>query len=255
MIHQAANDNNKKYSFKSSLPKWQITLTFILLIFGVLLTAQFYTHIAVSNSLEMQNAEDLSMIILNLNQNRDSLLNELITIRHEYDSIEEKAHSGISLSATLDNQIKQLQVFSGAVAVYGPGVSISITGDSNIIYLDIIDLINELYATGAEAVSINDHRIQYNTIIKEAYNNNGVLIMTVDGQELLSPIVVKAIGDPETLEKGLTFTGGIIDLFNIRFQVYPIVKKEEKIIIQPAPNKPMEHIKKSTVLLPPIKTQ
>jgi uncharacterized protein YlxW (UPF0749 family) len=53
---------------------------------------------------------------------------------------------------------------------------------------------------------------------------------TVDGERLYYPIVIEAIGDANTLEKGLTFTGGIIDNLN-SFSIYPQIEQKQEVVI------------------------
>ena len=219
---------------KTTNHTWPIALSLLFVIFGILLAAQGRTQIGVANSLENQSSEDLGQIILNLTENRDALAMDLEKLENEIHSMEEKTEAGISLQATLDNQLRQLSIFTGATEVSGPGVSVTITGDSSVMYLDLVDIVNELFVSGAEAVAINDTRITFNTVINEQVNAYGELVNAVDGRELLSPIVIKAIGNADTLEKGLTYNGGIINMLNVLYKVYPVVKKEEMVTIPPA---------------------
>lgn len=228
---------------KINMQPFQITLALVLFFFGILLTAQFRTQVAVSNSLESQTADDLSAIILSLSESRNDLVSNLATLQRELRSIEEKANAGMSLSATVNQQIRQLNMVIGRTAIEGPGVSVTITGDSPLMYLDLIDLVNELFGSGAEAVAINNTRICFNTVISEGYNEKGQLGITIDGKELLSPVVIKAIGNADTLEKGLTYTGGIINMFNVLYQLYPVVKKEQSVHIPAASYRPPAYIK------------
>ena len=64
---------------------------------------------------------------------------------------------------------------------------------------DLLQLINELKLAGAEAIEINGVRI---------VNKSDIALITdsfikIDGHRMNSPYVVKAIGNPTTLESGL----------------------------------------------------
>jgi len=225
---------------------WQIPLTITFLIFGFLITTQYHTQVALSNSLESLSADDLSMLVISLSEKKDSVEAELTSLQKELRSMEEKTQAGQSLVVTLENQIRQLQMINGQTAVEGRGVSVTITGDPQLMYYDLIDLVNELFVSEAEAVSINDIRIKSTTLISEAEDNYGNLDITVDGKKLLSPIVIKAIGKPDTLETGLTFSGGIINNLNVLYHIYPIVKKEESLHIPAAEIKPHYYMNKSS---------
>ncbi|MGI5891624.1 MAG: DUF881 domain-containing protein [Bacillota bacterium] len=217
--------------FKKAQKKWQIPLAIVLLAFGFLITAQYRTHIGVNNSLEGQSLDDLSALVMSLSENRTSLQEQLDSLQEQINSMKEKSQAGLSLTTTLTNQIRELKIINGTAPVEGPGVSITITGDSPIMYLDLIDIVNELFVTGAEVVSINDIRITKQTSFKESYSDTGNFSILINNQKLLYPIIIKAIGDPETLEKGLTFTGGIINNLKIFYNIHPTVKKEEVLQI------------------------
>jgi len=202
--------------------------------FGLLISTQYNTQLAVLNSLANQNPEDLVALVKSLNEKRGQLESEVNSLLKTKRSLDEKAAQGSTLFSSLENEQKQLQVINGTVPIHGQGIEITITGDSNLMYLDLIDLVNELWVSGAEAVSINEYRIETNTMISQAEDANHRLVITINNKPLLSPVIIKAIGNPDTLEKGLTFTGGIIDNLNTLYQVYPVIKKSEDVKIPKA---------------------
>ena len=61
-------------------------------------------------------------------------------------------------------------------------------------------LLNALKTAGAEAISINDQRIVYDSYIADINNT----FVSVNGNRLVSPYVVKAIGNTTYLESGLS---------------------------------------------------
>lgn len=217
--------------------QWQIPLFIALFIFALLVSTQYRTQIAYVNSLSSQKSEDLVAIVKSLNEKRNLLEAELDKLAKTKRSLDEKYTAGSSLVANLTKELQHFQIITGAVPVEGPGIIISITGDSNLMYLDLIDLVNELWVSGAEAIAINNIRIDNQTIISQGEDSNHRLVITVNNQPLLSPVVIKAIGNSDTLEKGLTFTGGIIDSLNTLYSVYPVIKKEEKVTL-PAAHSP-----------------
>ena len=67
--------------------------------------------------------------------------------------------------------------------------------------MDLLTLLNELKLAGAEAISINDQRIVYNSYVADINNK----FISVNGPpRIVSPYVVKAIGNPTYLESGLS---------------------------------------------------
>ncbi len=108
----------------------------------------------------------------------------------------------------LESQIDAADPVVGNVAVTGPGLVITVDdapepdpGSANedtrdqVLDLDLQNLVNGLWLAGAEAISINGHRLSTLTAIRGAGN-----AITVDYRSLNRPYRVEAIGDPRTLE-------------------------------------------------------
>ncbi len=145
----------------------------------------------------------------------------------------DKTADGLSAQATdLDNELEQIrraalpggerselaraELAAGLVAATGPGVTVTLglpktsaaaTGSSSaragttpitstalINDRDVRAVVNELWADGAEAISVNDVRLTPTSAIRFA----GQAVL-VDYQPLLPPYVVRAIGDGTTL--------------------------------------------------------
>lgn len=108
-------------------------------------------------------------------------------------------------SVLLESELEKSRNLLGKNAVQGEGIIVTLVDVEvgkygKITYADLIELINELKAAGAEAISINDNRI---------VNTSYVVALTagyigVNGKRIVSPYVVKAIGDITYLESGLS---------------------------------------------------
>ena len=90
----------------------------------------------------------------------------------------------------------------------GPGIVLTINDnpkDANgtIVDQDLRQVANGLWLAGAEAISINGHRLSARTAIRQA----GAAI-TVDYRSLTTPYRIEAIGDPGALESGFTGNSG-----------------------------------------------
>ena len=103
--------------------------------------------------------------------------------------------------------LKQYEVASGAVAVSGPGVRVTLDDavdvrqnpnqadpSSRVMASDIREVVNGLWAAGAEAISVNGERLTSLSAVSGA----GLAIL-VDLNPLLPPYSVEAIGNPATL--------------------------------------------------------
>ncbi|MGI6552337.1 MAG: DUF881 domain-containing protein [Clostridia bacterium] len=215
-----------------SARSWQVSLALVFILLGMLISMQFKTQQNIINSLNAQKKEDLVAVWKSLDEKRRSLELEITDLNTKYWELMEESQAGTAALKNVTEDMNKLKIVNGLVPVTGSGITVTITGDAPLLFLDLIDLVNELWATGAEAIAINDHRVTQRTSIFEAEDALSVYI-TVNGEKLLYPIVVKAIGDPHTLEKGLTFTGGLVDNWNTLYSIYPEVQQKEELTIPP----------------------
>ena len=115
-------------------------------------------------------------------------------------------------------ELNRLSVYAGTVKMQGPGVLITIDdskrpskpGDNPNLYLihddDILKVINSLRAAGAEALSINEQRI----IATSEIHCTGPTI-SVNNVRFSPPYVIKAIGNPNTLDAAIKMRGGVVE--------------------------------------------
>lgn len=156
---------------------------------------------------------DLSSDNEELTKTKEQLEKENDKVLEELKKYENAATSKDEMAKDMKNQLDESRLLLGMTDVEGPGVTIYITPKSAIFsnnarqylnYREIVYLINELYFTGAEAISVNDNRIVSQSVIK-ASNNNEQLIVNDDKISPKNRIVIKAIGDKSKLEENLNF--------------------------------------------------
>ena len=113
----------------------------------------------------------------------------------------------------------QEKMIAGETDVKGNGIVVTITDNENtekITATDLLVLINELRLAGAEAISINDQRIINMSDVVDINIDDGAHFIFVNKEKrLVSPYVIKAIGDQKYLESALTTkTVGFIDQYS-----------------------------------------
>lgn len=101
----------------------------------------------------------------------------------------------------LESELKEANLLLGKTEVVGGGVIVTLedNDEAEIDLYDILQLLNELKLAGAEAISINEIRIVNTTDLALVQDT----FITIDGNRLNSPYIVKAIGDQVKLESGL----------------------------------------------------
>lgn len=122
----------------------------------------------------------------------------------------EKLESNAETSELVNKELKDARKNFGLTEVSGEGIIITLTDTDKTTYDadDLLDLINELRAAGAEAISINDERI---VNISDIVNISTRYIM-VNSNKISSPYIIKAIGDRTYLKSALTIKNGYIDI-------------------------------------------
>lgn len=140
------------------------------------------------------------------------------------------ATEGGTSTKVVAQELQKVNMIAGLTAVTGPGVVVTLRDskkqpvkipgisdsewqDSVSDYLvhdaNIRDVVNELKNAGAEAISINDQRVVNSTAIRCVGNNVHVNAVPTAG----SPVIIKAVGDPDLIQSGLLMRGGIKDHF------------------------------------------
>ena len=118
----------------------------------------------------------------------------------------------------LDKELLQAQIIAGETDVKGDGIVITLAQNEASELLKsyiLVHLINELNSAGAEAISINDQRIINMSDVVDIYVDDIAHYILINKEKVVSPYVIKAIGDPKYLESALTTkTVGFMDMYS-----------------------------------------
>ncbi|MCK9186324.1 DUF881 domain-containing protein [Candidatus Gracilibacteria bacterium] len=126
---------------------------------------------------------------------------------------------------TIQDEIDKYNKLSGDYAVYGPGISISIGGKITSPWM--VDLINELFHAGAQAVSINGIRITNESSGFDTLPKGQIYL---DGTILSPPYVFNGIGEAITLKNALNASGGIFDRIKATFGGISITLEQKDVL-------------------------
>ncbi len=205
-----------------------ISIALICVILGLALSWQFQSirsNAKVMN-LESQKKDDLVVKILNEQKNNENLrakLNELQVQLNKFESARGNSDENLKL---LTDEIQKLKTVAGLTDVNGKGVTVTFAKEDslNVEDDDLLFVLNELRATDAQALAINDQRIIDTTEVRVA----GGYIM-VNGRHVTPPYVIKAIVDPDNAVNALNMIGGALEKIKLFIDVH--VEKSDNIEI------------------------
>lgn len=135
---------------------------------------------------------------------------QLDTNRKSISEYQEKIEKNEEASELIDKDLEESNMLLGKTDVTGEGVVVTLTDtkDYPITYSHLLELINELHYAGAEAISVNDARVVMTEVVEVLGR------ISVSGQRLTSPYVVKAIGNQTYLSSTLSLKDkGFIDKY------------------------------------------
>lgn len=158
------------------------------------------------NALETMQESELRTELAAIKTKYTETAEQLKETKNMIKEYEETINTDKEAAVLLDSELENSRNLLGKNAVQGQGIIVTLTdvevGKYGIITdADLIELVNELKAAGAEAISINGHRIVNTSYIIEL----DVGFISINGSRReVSPYVVKAIGDITYLESGLS---------------------------------------------------
>ena len=202
------------------MEKGKVTISIVIFFISIMLVAlisiQFRT-VEETNSLGIESMRE------------DELRQEMLKWKSQYSEIDEKIkmnnqkaqeyeniiQNDQQSSELLENELKEYDMLAGKTNVIGEGVEIKLTDTEDVTFSasNLISFVNELKYAGAEAISINDQRIVGLSDVV-SINNRYIL---VNGERVVSPYVIKAIGSKEKFDEILNFkTEGLVPYYKSR---------------------------------------
>ncbi len=177
-------------------------------IVGILTAMQFRSYSDVE-ALLLRDAstEDALVTIHTLKTANESLKQEISTLEAQLEQYSDQT----SAYATLVAEIEKNEMLVGLKPISGPGITFTLNKPLAIEWM--IDIANELWATGAEAILLNDIRIT--DLSNDFQTLNDLLLF--DGKILEPPYIFQAIGNPEILSEILSQPGGILSRLQAQY--------------------------------------
>ncbi len=171
--------------------------------------------------IETMRESELRLELSSWNEKYDELNTKYQEVISKIEEYKNEKESDAQTAQLLETELEQLNEVLGKTDVEGEGIVIQLIdkGGSqlsedvqveNITSTDLLQIINELFSAGAEAVSLNGHRI----ISMSAVYEIGTEFLKVNGDKISSPFVINAIGNPDYLKSAVSGKGGGVDQLN-----------------------------------------
>lgn len=188
------------------------------------------------------SAATREQLVVRVQQEQESVQRyaaEAEELRTRNEQLEARALDG-SLDDPRDD-LSAVGTLAGATEMTGPGVVLTLEDrprapgvegpadpSERVLAQDVQRIVNDLWAHGAEAVAVNDHRLTATSAIRFA----GEAII-VDFRALTPPYVVRAIGDPTGLAEGLDSgaTGAYLAELRADYGIIARVSQEESVTV------------------------
>ena len=182
-----------------------LSIAAVAVVLGLLVVLQIRSQNG-NGGLENLSAQELTVLVANLNTRNDQLRTEIATLQDEARTLTAGQSRGETSLGQLQLDLARVQAWAGITPVTGQGIRVTISGP--ISGSAVEDLLNELRNAGAEALGVDDVRLVAGDVVAGPPGQ-----LSVDNTALADPFEVSAVGNAETLVGTLTRAGGIVAQF------------------------------------------
>lgn len=199
--------------------KNQLAIGLVCMLLGIILALQYkvFQENVANDIVPFKRQTELTNELISLKEEKDNLKQELKEVEATLLAIEESASKDNAIIKNLTDTVREYELIAGMTDVIGEGIIITIDhppadansiNDVNVVdaYVEILQLVNDLNAAGAEAISINEQRLISLSEIRAAG-----LSINVNYVPQSVPITIKAIGKADALDGAVTFRYGQVN--------------------------------------------
>jgi len=214
-----------------------IGLVCLIMAFGVTLQIKSVKYNKAVTNTDYTRAADLQALLWQERDKNDDLVKQVMQYKDDLQEIKTQELKSGNLSEVLATQLKRSELLAGLTEVEGTGIivtlhdsrkksDINLDPNLNIIHdSDILSIINELRASGAEAISLNGDRIVATSEVRCAGPT-----VSVNNNRYAEPFEIKAIGDSANMENALLMRDGVYDTLTA-YSIEVNIKKAAKVTI------------------------
>ncbi|MEZ0325037.1 MAG: DUF881 domain-containing protein [Fimbriimonas sp.] len=205
---------------------WVVPVSVMCLVLGFMISLAWVTNVNRSSRFSLlgpDQKERVNQASVDI-EAFQQLSAEVSKLRQEKTELENGLAERGKEGSILNKSLQELKLFAAMTKVVGPGVVITLRDspkaqsdisanngqflpDTVVHDDDVLRVVNELNASGAEAISVNGHRVAGMT----SFRCVGPTIL-VNDIKIAPPVVIRAIGDADTLYGGMNLPGGILSM-------------------------------------------
>lgn len=194
-------------------------ITIICIIIGIMIALQMKSIGDLGGLVTTQRADEMLIEINEMEKEKEKLIMKVNELEDSISIFENQAADNNDVVEKMLQDTSMAKAQAGYTDLVGPGVVVTLdytddddfdpfTFNSELLLL----VVNELNASGAEAIAINEERIVNSSEIRLAGNH-----ININGKKNAYPFVFKVIGDAKTLSSALNIRGGIFDLLELNY--------------------------------------
>jgi len=196
---------------------WVFQVTALCIVLGMLLALSLKTHRAAIEHGEPSRNTAVGDAFWAMRNDNLKLRKDVADYKDRFERLARAQAIGVHTS-DFQRLFDENKVFAGTVGVHGPGIVVKLKdspkrntsvmaqadlGEYIIHDRDVREVVNELFASGAEAIAVNDQRLVASSSIRCVGP-----VVRVNSTPIAAPFFIKVIGDPVTLENALKMPGG-----------------------------------------------
>lgn len=220
----------------------------VIAVFGILISVAAVQN---SRNAEVEDA-GRATLIARIGEARSGLEDRqarLADLTAENQGLADSLTNLASTRAQTETALRRLQLATGYIPATGEGVRILVndnpTGDSvqRVTDADLAILVNGLWEAGAEAIAINNQRLNPLGSIR-----NSSSAIHVNTLPLTPPYVVRALGDTRTLQANLLNTTHGAQFFSLADQLGFVVSVDDVSVLElpAARERPLSYVESGT---------
>lgn len=187
----------------------RITILVLSLIVGILVALQLKsvtnaTRRASIDGLQMQEVREQLNVMVEKNEALNARNRELENLLYRLDTASEASDERIRYYL---DEVKRHQTFAGLNDVRGPGgiIQIAVTGEKPVTSAELLVILNELKASGVEAISINGQRVVAMTEIRSLGSDGSDIQMNGERISDENGFEIRVIGETNKIKSAMDF--------------------------------------------------